>query len=966
MSRVALVVGINTYRYDGLRDLKAPAEDAEAIAQRLEKYGDFKVIRLPEAINPTNNKPFIGSKMMLDRKDLRKALKDLFKPDSDDLPNTALFYFSGHGLWQTDWIQKKGYLATSDADQELENYGVPLQWLRELLQASEVKQQIVWLDCCHSGALFNVEEANPREAGKKNYDRCFIAASLAHQNSYQAIGSKYSVLTKALLNGLESYRNPQGGLTNHDLLAFLSNDEDLNREIQQLKCSNFGQTINLIWRGETVKRQQQNMVIPESINLIRRWEKVKRQQQNMVLSSSLYNYCPYKGLDYFEDNDALFFFGRTALTDLLLDRLCQSNFLVLLGVSGSGKSSLLRAGLLSQMRQQEVLISGITRREFRVMLPTEHPIKSLAETFGDPKLGNINHAAQLATAEKLLSEGKEGLRRLIETSQAPHVVLLIDQFEESFTLCQNLEEREQFFACLMSALEIAADKFTLVIAMRADFFGRCIEREYGGLSKRIEAHLVVVTPMNDDELRETISKPAEIVGCEVEPILIEEIVRDVAGSPANLPLMQFALSELWQLRDGNRLTLQAYKQELGGITGALEKRANAVYAQFTDELDRRVVKHIFLSLTQLGEGTEDTRRRVVMSNLVTATLSLEVIERMVQKLANKRLVVTGNLKKGKVSGDVIVDVAHESLIRGWSLLRGWLDEDRQNLVQQRWIEDRAIEWQWDGKANDLLLSGKKLKEAQRFQLQQIDRFPLSELAQQLLKVSNRQQKKGWAFVAIVYMMIPIVFGGFAIRWWYLETKWAVLRRCEKEQTQDGKCSGRIEALRALIDANVSLQAINLNSSNLDRANLAGINSDRANFSGANFSGADLNETILVRADLSRANFSMANLRGAYLWDTDLRGADLSKANLNKANFSGAYLRGANLNSANLKESNFMEADLGRVTLINVDKSASEIIKTACHWEKAIMSEELREQIKKSPNPKEKIRCRPWNELPLPE
>jgi uncharacterized protein YjbI with pentapeptide repeats len=706
---------------------------------------------------------------------------------------------------------------------------------------------------------------------------------------------------------------------------------------------------------------------------------------------------PYKGLAYFKDDDARFFFGRTALTDLLLDRLQQSNFLALLGASGSGKSSVLRAGLLNQLRQGR--LSGSDRWELRVMLPTEHPLKSLANEFVDQKLGNIDRAAQLATAEKLLSEGKDGLRRLVEaTAKTTRMVLVIDQFEESFTLCQNLEEREQFFACLIGALEIAADKFCLAIAMRADFFGKCVEREYGGLSKRIAAHLVAVTPMNDDELREAISKPAEIVGCEVEPILIEEIVRDVAGAPANLPLMQFALSELWQLRDGNRLTLQAYKQELGGITGALEKRANAVYAQFTDELDKRAVKHIFLSLTQLGEGTEDTRRRVVMSNLVTATLSLEAIERVVRKLADEKLVVTDDREKGKVSGDAIVDVAHEALIRGWRLLRGWLDEDRQNLQQQRWIEDRAIEWQNSGKVKEFLLSGRQLKESRKFQKQQVDRFPLSELVQQLLKVSRHQEKIGLAFVVTIYAMIPIVLGGFAIRWWYLETKWAVLRQCEIEKNEDGKCTGRLEALKTLIEANISLQAIDLRNTNLSKADLRYANFSRADLNKADLSNANLIKANLSNVDLRKANLieaklSDADLSNSYIMDAKLINADLSNANLNRANLSRASLWYANLSNANLSNTalintnlnyanlsyanlsnaNFMDANLTNTDLSNADLSYAELsflakfdsrtIKTACNWETAKMSEELREQIGKAPDPKLKPDCRRWNKSP---
>jgi uncharacterized protein YjbI with pentapeptide repeats len=703
---------------------------------------------------------------------------------------------------------------------------------------------------------------------------------------------------------------------------------------------------------------------------------------------------PYKGLAYFKDDDARFFFGRTALTDLLLDRLQQSNFLALLGSSGSGKSSVLRAGLLNQLRLGR--LSGSDHWELRIMLPTEHPLKSLANEFVDQKLGNIDRAAQLATAEKLLADGKDGLRRLVEaTAKTTRMVLVIDQFEESFTLCQNLEEREQFFACLIGALGIAADKFCLAIAMRADFFGKCVEREYGGISKRIAAHLVAVTPMNDDELREAIAKPAEIVGCEVEPILIEEIVRDVAGAPANLPLMQFALSELWQLRDGNRLNLQAYKQELGGITGALEKRANAVYAQFTDELDKRAVKHIFLSLTQLGEGTEDTRRRVVMSNLVTATLSLEAIERVVRKLADEKLVVTDDREKGKVSGDAIVDVAHEALIRGWKLLRGWLDEDRQNLRQQRWIEDRAIEWQGSGKAKEFLLSGNKLSEVQKFEEKQSYKFSLSELAQQLLKTSMHQRLKNLTLMLTVYLILSVALG-LALRSWYLETKWAILRQCQRIQTEKGQCEGRLEALRILIDSNVSLQSIdltkanlsgadlsgaklekaNLSEANLSRANLAEADLTKVNFSQADLSESDLTLTRLFLADLSGAKLFRANLFGSSLLGSKLVGANLSVTNLREANLGATNLTGANLTGADIVSTNLEFANLKEANLIDLFQSNPERIKTACNWQESNMSEILREQIKKSPDPppprsltgKEMVRpnCNDlWNKSKLP-
>ena len=573
---------------------------------------------------------------------------------------------------------------------------------------------------------------------------------------------------------------------------------------------------------------------------------------------------PYKGLAYFKDDDARFFFGRTALTDLLLDRLQQRNFLALLGASGSGKSSVLRAGLLNQLRLGR--LSGSDRWELRVMLPTEHPLKSLANEFVDQKLGNIDRAAQLATAEKLLAEGKDGLRRLVEaTAKSTRMVLVIDQFEESFTLCQNLEEREQFFACLIGALDIATDKFCLAIAMRADFFGKCVEREYGGLSKRIAAHLVAVTPMNDDELREAIAKPAAIVGCEVEPILIEEIVRDVAGAPANLPLMQFALSELWQLRDGNRLTLQAYKQELGGITGALEKRANAVYAQFTDELDKRAVKHIFLSLTQLGEGTEDTRRRVVMSNLVTANLSLEAIERVVRRLADEKLVVTDDREKGKVSGDAIVDVAHEALIRGWSKLQDWLNENREVEVKQRKLEERAEEWQRSGQSKAYLLSNQLLKESKKLIQSQkkSGNLTLKNFVLDFVKASEKKQKND-RFTLGSIILVPIIGTIFIVHNLQVDQAFKVLRsqNCDLESNKQTNTNGNArKALEYLwITGNKDVVGIQICGDSLPNINLSGLDLSRSNLRNANLNGAILQKTFLVGADLRYIGLVDGDLR----------------------------------------------------------------------------------------------------------
>lgn len=196
MSRDALVVGINIYQNKKLKNLTSPAADAEAIAQMLANYGDFDVVRrLPEAID-NENQPMVGKTLAVRLKELKQALVQLFKPEGKHIPETALFYFSGHGLRNTLGISE-GFLATSDSHPDLEFYGLSMKWLRQLLEESPIRQQVIWLDCCHSGQLL-IHEANPGNRGLAK-DRCFIASSREFDGSWSDLNSPYSVMTKALL-----------------------------------------------------------------------------------------------------------------------------------------------------------------------------------------------------------------------------------------------------------------------------------------------------------------------------------------------------------------------------------------------------------------------------------------------------------------------------------------------------------------------------------------------------------------------------------------------------------------------------------------------------------------------------------------------------------------------------------------------------------------------------------------------
>lgn len=605
MSRDALVIGINTY-CDAQMNLTAPAQDAESLAQILEKYGEFNVTRLPAVKDKQNNTVRVGQKTAVTLTQLEEAIVQLFKPEGKNLPDTALLYFSGHGLRKNRGIQE-GFLATSDVNANLGNWGLSLHWLRQLLQESEIKQQVIWLDCCHSGELLNFAEADPGDRGKGR-DRCFIAASREFEKAYEAIGSKHSVLTDVLLQGLDPKQHPEIQITNYTLIDWLN--QHWPAYPQRPIFANSGSAINLTCSWKTL--------LPAPV---------------------LPFVCPYRGLQYFDfkEEDAKYFYGRETLTDELLDKVRFGKFLAVLGASGSGKSSVVRAGLLYQLKLGRRL-SRSEQWQIRILQPGKHPLQSLALAFVDAGLSEIEQASQLAKAEKLIATGANGVKRLIKVSNAPRVLLVIDQFEEVFTLCQDDSERKHFFECLIGAVLTGNSKFCLVIAMRADFLGKCAEQDYSGLARQIQQNLVTVTPMTRDELKQAIIEPAKLVGLQVEPELVEEILADVEGSPGSLPLLEYTLKELWQQQ---KLTLAGYTH-LGGVKGTLEKRATEVYESFSRE-EQQIAKRIFLELTQLGEGTEDTRRRVLLRDLVPSPQKTSVVEQVIGKLADEKVMLTNFL-----------------------------------------------------------------------------------------------------------------------------------------------------------------------------------------------------------------------------------------------------------------------------------------------------------------------------------
>jgi tetratricopeptide (TPR) repeat protein len=730
MSRDALVIGINDYA--NLNNLKKPANDAEAIAQLLETKGDFRVKRLP--CIEKEGKLCIHNSGAVGFEQLQQAIVQLFNPETDNLPETALLFFAGHGLRNVVAGIAEGYLATSDTNPKRYHWGLSLEWLKKLLQKSDIKQQVVWLDCCFSGELLNFDDADPGNRSDGD-GRCFIAASREYEEAYESAYGKYGVLTEVLLRGLDA----DGKVDNYALADFIQ--QNLKKSVQQPLTRNSGSRIFLT------------------------------RQPVEVEIAKLSGKCPYKGLRFFDEADAQYFYGRESLTDILIEKVRLGNFLAVLGVSGSGKSSVVRAGLLHQLKLGEKLGES---RQWRICKPftpregEQTPLDNLAQVLVPPELSGAARIKEFEGVQHLLKKGATGFQQWLDDAvDAPRVLLVIDQFEEFFTRCERTE-RQQFFECVLGCLpppEAPMSPFCLVITMRADFLGKCAEQDYAGLTRYIDAHQVTVTPMSETELEAAISKPAKKVGLDIEAELITAMLKEVEG-PASLPLLEYTLTELCEHRQLNCLTLAAYMR-LGGVQGTLQKSADRAYAALT-AAEQSVAQWIFLELTQLGEGTEDTRKQVLKTDLVTAQHSAGLIDQVLDKLATARLVVVDALgsRSDKQPLVTVIDVAHEALIRHWGQLRQWIDENREFKRWKDTLHKDMLVWEQAGHKKDELLRGTKLLQAedqanqQRGMLNEEELRFIADSVQERQKQSRNKQKVRFLFVLL--LIVLLVTGGWGL------------------------------------------------------------------------------------------------------------------------------------------------------------------------------------------------------------
>jgi class 3 adenylate cyclase/WD40 repeat protein len=380
--------------------------------------------------------------------------------------------------------------------------------------------------------------------------------------------------------------------------------------------------------------------------------------------------CPYRGLLAFESRHRHLFFGREEVVGDVLGRVARRRLLAVVGASGSGKSSVLRAGVLAAVEAGELA----SARSARLITPGIQPPLDL----GDDKWE----------------------------------LLIVDQFEELYTQCQDAARRSRFIDVLL------ARPGPVVIGVRADFYAEM--STHPDLAAAIAENQVLLGPMQDDELRRAIAEPARLAGLRVEPALIDLVLRDVGGESGALPLMSHALRETWERRNGRTLTVDAY-HESGGVSSAVAQTADAIAAG-TAESDRPLLRSVFLRLTEIGGDVEDTRRRVQIDELVPEGRTGEAVRLLLERLADARLVTLD---------DGTAQVAHEVLIRRWPMLRQWREEDREGIRLHRRLSDAARLWHAGGREPSDLYRGTRLDAAAEWtransgQLNQVEREFLS-------------------------------------------------------------------------------------------------------------------------------------------------------------------------------------------------------------------------------------------------
>jgi formylglycine-generating enzyme required for sulfatase activity len=627
MAKVALVIGVA--RYANFNNLEKTVKDAGAIAEILEREGNYVIEPLPRKLDANNESRYefdADPKKEVKYKDLLSKIKYFLVEQAKG--KDALIYFAGHGfVAKNDADDDIGFFAATDSSKDGQN-GLSFDIFTKLVAKSELKSLVVLLDCCHAGNLLERSQYQGMQKVFNDKNYYLMAACRGAERARE--GKEHGIFTAGILNVLQA-KIKEGERIDLDLLF-----SEVSKQLQQ--------------SGQEVIRTAGG----GAIALI---EKARGNIAPVVNEN-----CPYVGLQAFDRNTAKYFCGRDRQIDLLLQKIEASRFVPVIGASGSGKSSLVKAGLIPALAKQGWCI-----------LP---PIKPWTDPLAILKKALVEQFYKLPREiqKVYVKLENEGLNAILPEG-SPRVLLVVDQFEELFTVCTNEDDRQKFIRLLAEGAD-REGRLTIATTMRADFVEQALQ--YPDLAKLIQRDRAFwLVPLEPSELREAIAEPARMQGYELTEGLLEVICQDVETEKNSLPLLEFALTELWERRDrqNHRLTLTAYA-EMGKLRGALDRHAKRLYEELSSDLERDWARRLFLQLVRTGQDVRDTRQRQAKQFLLGMAASEEDRE----AITNLLEIFAGEegrlLTMGEENNAAFVDLAHEALMDGWQMFKEWRSQDR--------------------------------------------------------------------------------------------------------------------------------------------------------------------------------------------------------------------------------------------------------------------------------------------------
>ncbi|RIK71647.1 peptidase C14 [candidate division KSB1 bacterium] len=687
---LAIIIGIEQYGND-IRPLRTAVNDTNRLAEILVQEHGYEVSILK------NEEATLSKLNVL----LQETL-----PQQVGSNDRVLFYFAGHGIaLEEDKDGPAGYLLPQDAQYASSRSFLQISELHKALLTLRCRHMLVILDCCFAGTIRwstkqyrrHIPEIIHQERYERflqdpawqvitstTYDQEAVDVDLKDRFGIRESTDRHSPFAKALFEALRGKGDVRprakngepagdGLITATELYLYLRDHTELKAPKGRAR-----QTPGL-WFLNNHKNGEYIFLVPGyELNLPPAPELDETNN-------------PYRGLKPFEEEHTALFFGRNRVVEALYKSVAEDHLTVVVGPSGTGKSSLVKAGLIPRLRI-------LADMQWHILL-----VKRLGESPLQTLVSEILTSGLIAD-EELIDGIKTDVHKLATMLSVWHennpdrkLLLIFDQFEDLITSCHAESERKQFLHLLANAIAAHPTWFRIVVIIRADF-------EPQLSSSQLEPHWkngrFVIPPMTQDELREAIEEPASVRVLYFEPSsLVDQLINEVVQTPGALPLLSFTLSELYikylESRRNNRALVEDDYKRLGGVVGALRHRADEVYNGL-DPAQQATLCRIMLRMVTL-EGSELARRRVPRSELVYTDVSEnQRVDRVVQSLTDARLIVADQ----GADGESYVEPAHEELIRGWGMLQQWIRASQEELPLQRRLTQAAKDWAGSSRDNE--------------------------------------------------------------------------------------------------------------------------------------------------------------------------------------------------------------------------------------------------------------------------